>query len=106
MEKMDDLEQYRTSDSMDEDDSKEPVSGVKVGGKGRRSKQRIGKNPDGSKDSRFLNQNSSTAMGTNLNHGNSLHIDTTRGDLKHNSSIEQPSPGNKSLKSGMGNIAQ
>jgi len=50
-------------------------------------------------DSRFLNQNSSTAMGTNP-HGQSLHIDTLDAGLKHNTSLEQQSPGMKSMRSG------
>ena len=39
-------------------------------------------------------------MGTNQPHGQSLMIDTLEAGLKHNASIEERSPGMKSLKSG------
>jgi len=40
-------------------------------------------------DSGILNQNSSTAMGSNALHGQSLIIDTSREDgLRHNTSLE------------------
>ena len=52
----------------------------------------------------YLNQNSSTAMGTNM-HGQSLQIDID-GNLQHNQSIEmaQNSPGMKSKRSGVRDV--
>jgi len=52
-----------------------------------------------------LNQNSSTAMGTNM-HGQSLMLDNVGGSgLKHNQSLEQQSPSHpKSKKSGLHSV--
>ena len=51
------------------------------------------------KDGSFnpLNQNSSTAMGTNYAHGQSLNVDID-GGLAHNQSLEEQSPGMRSNK--------
>ena len=101
---MEDLDRARSSASF-EDGTQGSNKGRKTGGKivkqGRLSKQGTEISNDLNKDSRFLNQNSSTAMGTNQ-HGQSLHIDTLDAGLKHNTSLDQTSPGMKSRKSGGG----
>jgi len=84
---MDEIDRLRSRASDDSKGSRRVGGGGRVSKQGRLSKQETDVD-ELNKDSRFLNQNSSTAMGTNQ-HGQSLHIDTIDAGLKHNTSLEQ-----------------